>query len=123
MAKHSVTAFLHAFEDFGTTFFDIERDLLIVLDETGNISRVNPAFERILDRTEASVLGQEMIRLVELDDLAKFIRSFDTTLEPAAVRLLKRGCGEVMVKLIAYRFKKTDEGLRGYLILRVEIGN
>ncbi len=119
MAKrHGVTDFLRAFEDFGTTFFDIERDLLVVLDEVGNISRVNPAFERALGRTEASVLGNELIRYVIADDLAKFIRSFDTTLSPAPVRLLKREQGEVTVRLLAFKFKRSDEGLRGYLVLR-----
>jgi PAS domain-containing protein len=120
VAKHGITDFLKAFEDFGTTFFDIEHDLLVVLDEVGNISRVNPAFEQALARTEASVLGQEMIRYVLLDDLAKFIRSFDTAMKPAPVRLLKREQGEVRVRLIAYKFRKTDEGLRGYLVLRPE---
>lgn len=90
----------------------------MVLDECGNVSRVNPAFERALGRTEASALGLELIRLIHADDLAGFIRSFDTTLKPARVRLLKWGSGEIAVKLVAYRFKKTDEGLRGYLILR-----
>jgi PAS domain S-box-containing protein len=109
---------LQAFQDVGTIFFDAETDLLVVLDECGNISRVNPAFEQRLGRTEASVLHLELIRLIHTDDLAAFIRSFDTTLKPARVRLLKRDSGEIVVKLIAYRFKKTDEGLRGYLILR-----
>ena len=48
MAKHGVTEFLRAFEDVGATFFQIETDLLICLDEKGNISRVNPAFEKAL---------------------------------------------------------------------------
>ncbi len=119
MAKrHGVTEFLTVFSDIGTMFFDLERDLLVVLDEVGNISRVNPAFERLLERPEASVLGQELIRYVALDDLAKFIRSFDTTQTATTVRLLKRGQGEVAVTLIAYKFRRTDGGLRGYLVLR-----
>lgn len=121
MAKrHGVTEFLKAFEDVGTTFYDIEHDLLIVLDEQGNISRVNPAFERELGRSEANVLHFEMIRLVHEDDLAAFIRSFDKSLEHQPVRLLKRESGEIRARLVDFKFRRTDEGLRGYLILRPE---
>ena len=48
MAKHGVTEFLHIFEDVATTFFDLETDLLIVLDTQGGIERVNPAWESVL---------------------------------------------------------------------------
>jgi PAS domain S-box-containing protein len=119
VAKHGVTDFLRVFEDVGTTFFDLERDLLVTLDEVGNINRVNPAFEIALGQDEASVLGHELIRYVEPNDLAKFIRSFDTMQKPERVRLLKRECGEVIVRLIAYKFRRSDEGLRGYLVLRI----
>ncbi len=118
MVKRGVTDFLRAFEDAGTIFFDAETDLLVVLDECGNVSRVNPAFEKVLGYEESQILHQEIIRFIYLDDLASFIRSFDTALKPAAVRMLKRERGEVRVKLIAYRFKRTDAGLRGYLVLR-----
>ncbi len=121
MAKrHGVTEFLRIFENVVTTFFDIERDLLVVLDEVGNIARVNPAFEKCLERTEAQVLHYELIRLVHEDDLAAFIRSFDATTKPPRVRLLKREQGEIVVRLVAFKFTRTDEGLRGFLVLRPE---
>lgn len=113
MAKHGVTEFLRAFEDVSQTFFDIESDLLIVLDERGNISRVNPAFERALNRKESEVLGQGMIRLIRIDDWATFLRSFTSPNQPV-VRLLRKDSGEVSVKMIAFRFK----GQRGFLAFR-----
>jgi len=108
-----VTAFLRAFEDVGRTFFDIESDLFIVLDEHGNIERVNPAFERALDRKEAEVLGLGMIRLICIDDWAMFLRSF-TSPNPPPVRLLRKESGEIAVRMIAFRFK----GQRGFLAFR-----
>ena len=75
MAKHGVTDFLRIFEDVGTTFFDIETDLLVTLDEQGNISRTNPAFQRVLGYHEADVFGVALIRLVNVDDWARFIKS------------------------------------------------
>jgi PAS domain S-box-containing protein len=113
MARRGVTEFLRAFEDVGQTFFDIESDLLIVLDEHGNIERVNPAFERLLDRKEADVLGLGMIRLICIDDWATFLRSFTSPNQPA-VRMLRREQGEIVVKMIAVRFK----GQRGFLAFR-----
>ena len=111
--SRGVTEFLRAFEDVGQTFFDIESDLLIVLDEQGNIERVNPAFEQALNRKESEVLGLGMIRLICIDDWATFLRSF-TSPNPPAVRLLKRDCGEIVVKMIAFRFKSQ----RGFLAFR-----
>ena len=73
--------------------------IVMITDANGVIEYVNPAFERALGRSEASVLGNELIRYVLPDDLAKFIRSFDTTQAPAMVRLLKRERGEVPVKI------------------------
>ena len=113
MVKHGVTEFLNAFSDVGATFFEIESDLLICLDERGNISRVNPAFERALNRREADVLGWGMMRLICIDDWAQFLRLF-TSPNPPPVRLLKSGSGEIVVRLIAFRFKMQ----RGYLAFR-----
>jgi PAS domain S-box-containing protein len=118
MPKHGVTEFLATFQDVGTTFFDIERDLLIVLDHDGNVERVNPAFEKVLGRTESEVLGQAIIRLVVMEDWAQFMHSFDYITRAATFRLLHRDAGLVNVRLIAYRFKKMDAGQRGFLILR-----
>lgn len=113
MRKRGVTEFLRAFEDVGATFFDIEEDLLIVLDETGNVERVNPAFEKILNRRESEVLGLGLIRLICIDDWATFLRSF-TSPHPPAVRLLKKESGEVLVRMIAFRFKSQ----RAFLAFR-----
>lgn len=116
--RRGVTDFLVAFEDIGATFFDLETDLLVVLDEQGNIARINDAFERELGRSEFSVLRLELFRLIHEDDLAAFIKSFDSSVNPPPIRLLRRDSGDVVVRLAAYRFRKTDEGLRGYLVLR-----
>lgn len=113
MARRGVTEFLNVFQDVGTTFFDIESDLLVVLDGQGNIERVNPAFERMLGYSESDVLGMAIIRLVKMDDWAAFLRTFTST-NPAPVRLLCKGQGEIGVRLVACRFKTQ----RGYIALR-----
>lgn len=114
MAKrHGVTEFLRVFEDVGATFFDIETDLLIVLDGQGNIERVNPAFERITGYSESDVLGQGIIRLVKMEDWAVFLRTF-TAVTPAPFRMLRKFEGEIAVRLMACRFKQQ----RGFIVLR-----
>jgi PAS domain S-box-containing protein len=118
VVKRGVTDFLQVFEDVGATFFDIERDVLIVLDECGNISRVNPAFERYLGRQEINVIHHEIIRYIHPGDLAAFIRSFDTSVAPQPIRMVRWDDGELVVKLLAWKFKRTDEGQRGFLVLR-----
>lgn len=118
MVKHGVTEFLSVFSDVGATFFNLESDLLIVLDEDGNISRVNPAFETTLGWAESNVLGQGIIRLVWMEDWAKFMHAFDVQQRNTVFHLLHSEQGVVSVNLIAYRFKRTDAGQRGYLVLR-----
>jgi PAS domain-containing protein len=118
VVKHGVTEFLQTFQDVGTTFFDIERDYLIVLDGEGNIKRVNPAFEKGLKRDESSVLKQGIIRLVLMDDWAKFMHSFDPIQHETIFRMLRAEQGVVSVRLIAYRFRRVGEEQHGYLILR-----
>ena len=115
--RRGVTEFLSIFQDVGATFFDIESDLLIVLDKDGNIDRINPAFEKALNRTEAEVLGMGIIRFVMVDDWAKFIRGFSAT-HPEAVRMLCKESGEIMVRLVACRFKAG----RGFIVLRKVTG-
>lgn len=112
-ARRGVTEFLRAFEDIGTTFFDIETDLLLVLDEQGNIRRTNPAFTRVTGYTEAEALGKGLFRFVCVDDWAVFLRSF-TSPSPAIVRILHKESGMIRVQLIAYRFKSSQ----GYLAFR-----
>ena len=86
---------------------------MVVLDKVGNIERVNPAFERALDRTEREVLGVPLIRLVRMDDWARFLRTF-TAVHPEPVRLLKKNEGEITVRLAGCRFRQG----RGFLIFR-----
>src|SRR5512139_930436 len=94
-------------------FFDLETDLLVTLDENGNISRVNLAFQQVLGYYEADVFGVGFIRLVDVDDWAKFIRAFNTP-ESQPFRLLHNVSGEISVRLIAARFRNG----KGYLVLR-----
>lgn len=113
MAKRGVTEFLSAFQDVGITFFDIETDLLIVLDDRGNIARVNPAWERVTGYAESDVIGHGIAQFVSLDDLAVFLRSFSEK-HPRPFRLLHHGGGTVACRLVAARFRAG----RGYLVLR-----
>ena len=111
--RRGVTEFLRAFEDVGATFFAIETDLLIVLDDKGNVKRVNPAFTKATGYTEAEALGRGLIRFIYMDDWAMFLRSF-TSVNPASVRVLHKDGHNIRVKLIAFRFKSAH----GYLAFR-----
>ena len=113
MAKRGLTGFLSVFEDIGRQFYDLETDLLVMLDEQGLIEDVNPAFEAELGRTKIEVLGTPLMRLIHIGDLAEFIREF---YEPRSrlFRMLKKDSGEIVVRLIACRFRKGQ----GYIILR-----
>ena len=111
--RHGVTDFLVIFQDVASTFFDLETDLLVTLDEDGNISRVNPAFQKLLGYHEADVFGLALIRLVDVNDWAKFIKAFNSH-EAQPFRLLCSVSGEITVRLIAARFRNG----KGYLVLR-----
>lgn len=117
--RHGVTDFLQAFTDVGTTFFDVETDLLIVLDDQGNVERVNKAFERTLNRQEHEMLGRPLVVIVADEDLAKFIKAFYDPGKSQPFRLLRHSSGVVTVRLVAYRFKREPDYQRGYLVLRV----
>jgi PAS domain-containing protein len=105
--RRGVTDFLSIFQDDRSIFFDAETDILIVLNDAGAIERVNPAFERLLNRPEASVLNLLLTHFMRIDNQAT---------DP--IRFLKWGGGEIGVQLIAYRFARTEQGKRWYLILR-----
>lgn len=94
-------------------FFNLETDLLVVLDEQGNIARVNPAFEQTLGYREANVLGVSLISLVSVNDWAAFIKSFNAP-HPPVFRLLHSVSGESEVRLVAARFRQG----RGFLVMR-----
>jgi PAS domain S-box-containing protein len=113
VSKHGVTEFLRVFEDTTTVFFNIETDLLVVLDENGDINRVNPAFTRNLGYEETDVLRMPIIRLVRSEDWSAFLNAF-TAPEPKPFRMLHQGEGEITVRLIAVRFKSG----RGFIVLR-----
>lgn len=111
--RHGVTEFLSVFQDVGSTFYDLETDLLIVLDTSGGIDRVNMAFERVLGYHEASIRGHALIEFVSVDDMAKFIRSFSEEF-PQPFKMLHSWTGVVMMRLVKCRFRAG----RGYVILR-----
>lgn len=104
MAKHGVTQYLTALSDVGMVFFEITPDLLIYLDQNGEISRVNPAFIKRTGYAEIDVMGKGIAQLIEPYDLAKFIKQFR---QKPVVSLLHRETGRVRVKLVSYRFRMS----------------
>lgn len=114
MVKHGVTEFLQAFHDLGVAFCDMETDILILLDEQGNIERVYPGFTRALGYTESDVLGYGVLRLVDGRDTAAFVKSFNLLPRPAPFRMFHKDGSEVWVRLEAARF--IDK--HGFLIIR-----
>lgn len=114
MAKHGVTQYLDALYDTGMVFFEICPDLLIMLDESGLIKRVNPAFVKHTGYKESEVLGRGIIQVIAAHDAAAFFRTF-TSKHRAVVRLLHRHSGNVRVRLVAFRFRNE----RSYLEFRV----
>lgn len=87
--------------------------MLIVLDDHGDIARVNPAFERVTGYAESDIIGHGIAQFVSIDDLAVFLRSFSEK-HPPPFRLLHLGGGVVGCRLVAARFRAG----RGYLVLR-----
>lgn len=114
MAPIGVTKWLDSLDGDLRALVEIETDLCVILDQYGSIIRVNPAFEMRLNYAEADVLRHDIIRYIAVDDLAKFLHSFDFDTKPAIIRLLKREHGYIQARLVAYRFKES----RGYLIFR-----
>lgn len=111
--RRGVTEFLSVFQDVGATFYDLETDLLITLDEQGGVERINAAFERTLGYREANIRGHALIEFVVVADMAKFIRSFSEEF-PQPFRMLHSWTGIVTVRLIKCRFRNG----RGFVILR-----
>ena len=118
-ATRGVTQYLKVFSSIVSTFFDLEVDLLIVLDEHGDILRVNPAFIKTLRRREAEVLHQGIARYVAEEDLAKFLHAFEEEDQHTPFRLLRGKQGFIQVVLVKGFFTTLPhEGQRGFLILR-----
>lgn len=80
-------------------FFDLETDLLVTLDEGGNILRVNPAFEKVLGYREAEVIDKSLILILSLPIL---------DWKTPQIRFLKRGGGEVVCKIVAWKYKNKQ---------------
>ncbi len=96
IVKHGVTEFLEVFESDRSVFYDIETDLLVTLNEGGDIIGVNPAFERVLGYREADVIDKSLILILSMP-----IASWNTP----QIRFLKRGGGEVICQIVAWRYK------------------
>jgi PAS domain S-box-containing protein len=96
VVKHGVTEFLEVFESDKSIFFDIETDLLVTLDEGGNILRVNPAFTRILGFSETDVMNQSLILFLSIPSLH---------LDTPQITFLKKGGGEVNCRIVAWKYK------------------
>lgn len=112
-SRHGVTEFLSVFHDVGRVFFDLETDLLVVLNERGEIYDCNPAVERELNRPRSSVLGVPLARFIDDGDLLEFIQEFYKP-QNRLFRLLRRESDDIRVRLIASR--SQDEF--GYIVLR-----
>jgi PAS domain S-box-containing protein len=113
--RPGVTAFLDAFSDTNLQLCDMETDLLIVLDGQGQITRTYPGFTKALGYTEADVLGMNIMRLIESDDVMTFVKAATGFPYPRPFRMTHKGGGVVKVKLEAAQFNDQQ---CGYLIMR-----
>ncbi len=114
--RRGVTQFLSAFNDIHVKFADLETDLWIWLDKDGHIKRVWPGFTRALGYTEQDVAGIGITRLVDVNDLAIFIKNFSwyDTKERRPFRMYHKGGGEVWMRLITVGFARGE----AHIILR-----
>lgn len=101
--KRGVTEYLDVFQNTGAVFFDIEPDLLIVVDGQGNIERVNPAFERATGYHEADIRNTPVIQLARPE-----------AYHPKILCVLHKNGGIVRCKLVAYRHRAQ----RVFLVMR-----
>lgn len=121
MPKHGVTEFLNTLDsDFGI-LARIETDLWITVDESGNITRANPAFEKALGRPESEVLGHHFIIYIHPRDLEIFLHTFFEPLPSKIFNFMRAGHGLYVVRLVAYHFEPTPTGQRGFFIFRPAI--
>ena len=97
--RRGVTEFLEVFDSDKSIFFDIETDLLITLDDGGNIVRVNPAFERMLGYRECEVIDKSLILILDLQTMRQGEQKFN---------FLKRGGGEVACRIVAWKYKNRQ---------------
>jgi PAS domain S-box-containing protein len=75
---------LHAREQLDR-FFELSVDMLCVADFDGHLTRVNPAFERVLGHTSAELLGEPFMSFVHPDDREATAAEYAATLEGGEV--------------------------------------
>lgn len=117
--KRGVTTWLDAFSQVMAVFFDLETDLLIMLDGSGRIARINPAGEQRLGYEPGGLHQVYLIELVSMGDLTVFIedcRRTDIGETGREFNLLRRGGGLCRVRLVKFHFERLIQ--QSYLILR-----
>lgn len=103
--RRGVTDFLSVFESDKSIFFDIETDLLITLDDGGNINAINPAFERVLGYKRNDVIGRSLILYISMQSL---------NASPPRLCFLVRGGGEIVFSIAAWKYRNHQH----YIIFR-----
>jgi PAS domain S-box-containing protein len=61
-------------------FFALSRDMLCVADSNGNFTRVNPAFERVLGHSGATLVNKPFMSFVHPDDRAATLAEYEAVL-------------------------------------------
>ena len=105
--KRGATAWLDAFDSALLRFFELEPDVLILLDENGFIRRVNAAVLQYLDYAPGALDGVPLITLLAQGDLTRLgkaahLASLGLPTEP--LHLLRRGGSTIAVRLIRFQF-------------------
>jgi hypothetical protein len=121
MARPGVTKFLDSLDSDLRRLFDLSPLLLVVLDNSGNVVRVNPAFERSLRRAEAEVLRRNILVYVYGKDIDVFLHAFVNPLPSAQFGLLCAEHGIFPVRLVAWDFIHEDNEQRGYILMQPAI--
>ena len=118
MDKIGVTKYLTILDSDHAVLFDLEPHLLVVLDKAGNIVRVNRAFEDVVGYTRYQIcgVGVGLSRFIVMDDIIRFIRSFDHPGENQAnmFRFSHHGGGETVCCLIRWQYRHG----RSYMVMR-----
>ena len=118
MGKIGVTRYLTILDSDQAVLFDLDPDLLVVIDKAGNIVRVNRAFEDVVGYTRYQIcgIGVGLSRFIVMEDIIRFIRSFDHPGENQAnmFRFSRHGGGETVCCLIKWQCRRG----RSYLVFR-----
>lgn len=103
MAKNrGVTQYLDVLASVYSTFYDIETDALLVLNDKGIVERVSPGFEKLTGYVEADIAGRMITQII----------TFGERDDP--IRLLHKGGGEIKCWVVASRFRQG----KVYLVIR-----